>query len=157
MKQVFILISIGLVDCPLPWPDSLRRAGGGAAHTDAHPKAVVQPTPAGGGLRCSWAGGGATLTFGGKRLNFTCGAQGGEQVGLIGNVSTGNQGWEIEKAVYARGSGDWLLKSSAQQQITHIDLADGARCAWAGRGATLSSTASALTSRAASRVRMRLD
>ena len=90
------------------------------------------------GVRCLFAGAGATLTFDGKRLNYTCPTVGSDESGLIGDVTLGAKAWEIEKASYARGSSGWALKSSAKAAIDKIELSDGTVCAYAGSGATLS-------------------
>jgi hypothetical protein len=89
------------------------------------------------GTRCLFAGAGATLSFNNKRLNFTCPQVGTDESGLIGNVLTGAREWEIEKAIYARGSDGFTMKSSAKATIAYIELADGTVCASAGGGATL--------------------
>ena len=96
--------------------------------TEAAETAIVLPD----GTPCLHAGRGATLTFEGKRLNYTC----GDAAGLIGDVTV-DQGMDItlEKATIdgttITGSEPMLL------MVSEVTLADGTLCLNAGRGATL--------------------
>lgn len=81
---------------------------------------------------CQFAGRGATLSYQGKRLNYTC----SENTGLIGDIVIAN-GTEItlEKATM---SGTTITGSEPMTlMISAIELADGTRCFNAGQGATL--------------------
>lgn len=95
------------------------------------------PTPAGSGYVCAFAGTGATLAFEGKRLNFTCDPQGGKEVGLLGDVVPGPQGWEMEMGVIAHGDEGFTLESSEMVTVLEIELSDGMHCPFAGTGASL--------------------
>jgi len=61
------------------------------------------------GTSCAFAGTGATLAFEGKRLNFTCGSP---EVGLLGEVTLGDEGWMIEEGTIERGESGFRLASS---------------------------------------------
>jgi len=98
------------------------------AATTASPSAIL-------GLRCAFAGTGATLAFGDKRANFTC-APGDEQV-LLGDVVLTGRGWEIERAVIANTASGSAVQSSEMAVVTQIELVDGTLCSFAGTGATL--------------------
>ncbi|MFN8632875.1 MAG: META domain-containing protein [Chloroflexota bacterium] len=71
------------------------------------------------GERCLAAGQGATLAFGGKRANYTCGSP---EVVLLGDPATPSPHWTIERAALARGSDGFSVDSSAQ---TAIDMVIG--------------------------------
>lgn len=88
-------------------------------------------------IRCAFAGTGATLSFGAKRLNFTCPAEGEDDVGLLGDVSPTDKGWEIERVVIVHTDAGFSVRSSEMVVILHIELIDGTRCSFAGTGATL--------------------
>ena len=105
------------------------------------PSVTPPPTSSAGqsapGRYCAFAGTGATLAFEGKRLNFTCSGEGGQEVGLLGDIAFTERGWEIEKGVIAHGDEGFSLESSEMVTVLHIELADGTTCAFAGTGATL--------------------
>jgi hypothetical protein len=102
---------------------------------------AVSIPPAAGGFspiaQCAFAGSGATLSFASQRLNFTCPPEGDREVGLLGDVVPGEQGWAMEKVVLVHTDSGFAIESSARVLITHIDLADGTRCAFGGTGAGL--------------------
>jgi hypothetical protein len=72
------------------------------------------------GTLCAFAGTGATLTFEGKRLNFTCGSP---EVGLLGEVTLADQGWVIEKGLIEHGDSGFALVSSEQVAIAALSVA----------------------------------
>lgn len=86
------------------------------------------------GLRCGFAGSGATLAFAGKRLNFACGEVAGNDVGLLGDVAPGDSGWEIEKATMARTEAGFTVQSSEMVWVAQVELVDGTLCSYAGAG-----------------------
>lgn len=94
------------------------------------------PTPVG-GLRCEFAGTGATLAFEGERLNFTCGGEADRIVGLLGDISAAEAGWVIRKATIADTDDGFALEASELVPVSYIELADGTGCAFAGTGSTL--------------------
>jgi len=51
------------------------------------------------GSICAFAGTGTTITIDSKHANFTCGRQGDNDVVLVGDIKTGDKGWQIERAV----------------------------------------------------------
>jgi len=71
------------------------------------------------GTSCAFAGTGATLAFEGKRLNFSCGSP---EVGLLGEVTLGDEGWMIEKGTIQRGDSGWELASSQPALITALSV-----------------------------------
>jgi LysM repeat protein len=91
------------------------------------------------GTQCLHAGRGATLTFDGKRLNYTCGTEGEDEVGLIGDMGLDLDVMTVEKALYGRDESGFVLKASESVTMTivEIELADGTQCLNAGHGATL--------------------
>jgi putative hemolysin len=90
------------------------------------------------GTRCSFAGTGATLTFEGKRLNYTCEAE-GQEVGLLGDLKQSEGVWTVEKVVIGHGDSGFFVQESEEVTMTieRIELADGTQCLFAGTGATL--------------------
>jgi LysM repeat protein len=91
------------------------------------------------GTQCLHAGRGATLAFDGKRLNYTCGTDGEDEVGLIGDMDLSLDVLTVEKVVYGRDDSGFVLKSSEPVVMTlvEIELVDGTQCLNAGHGATL--------------------
>jgi hypothetical protein len=96
-----------------------------------------EPTPVGTGRFCTFSGTGATLAFEGKRLNFACGREGGNELGLLGDLLAGPQGWEIEMGVISHGDAGFALESSEVVVVLEIELSDGMHCPFAGTGASL--------------------
>jgi predicted small lipoprotein YifL len=140
----FILIIGALAACGQPEPAPMTEAAAPAA-TEA-PAAQAQPTEAmteiaateapaaGGAVECSWAGSGATMAHGDKRFNFDCGKNGDFFVGLFGEITQGDKGWEITQAEIKN---DPVVYQNAKTVlVTHIILDDGTNCAFAGLGAT---------------------
>ncbi|UCC75913.1 MAG: hypothetical protein JSW37_10385 [Anaerolineales bacterium] len=84
------------------------------------------------GLRCGFAGTGATLAFAGKRLNFTCGEVAGNEVGLLGDAAPGDSGWEIEKATMTRTEAGFAVQSTEMVWVAQVELMDGTLCAPTG-------------------------
>ena len=74
------------------------------------------------GTLCAFAGTGATLAFGGKRLNFTCESQGGQEIGLLGEITLGDEGWMIEKGIIEHGDSGFTLVSSQQVPIAALSV-----------------------------------
>jgi hypothetical protein len=73
------------------------------------------------GMRCAFAGEGATLAFAGKRLNYTCGEPGDASLGILGDVMQGEAGvWTVELATIARGSDGFALESTEIVAVTAI-------------------------------------
>lgn len=101
---------------------------------DAQPAAIILPA----GARCLWAGAGATLAFNGKRVNYTCGAQGEDQLGVLGTPTQQAGLWQVEQATITHGQSGFTLKKSEAVAFlaATLDLADGTQCAFAGQGAT---------------------
>jgi LysM repeat protein len=91
------------------------------------------------GTQCLHAGRGATLAFDGKRLNYTCGTDGENEVGLIGDMVLNLDVLTVEKVLYGRDDSGFVLKASEPvvMTIVEIELADGTLCLNAGHGATL--------------------
>lgn len=91
------------------------------------------------GTQCLFAGTGATLAFDGKRLNYTCGFQGEDQVGLIGDVLVQNGDLIAEKAIIGHNNDGFYLKESINVSgpAAVVELGDGTQCLNAGQGATL--------------------
>ncbi|MCX6028673.1 MAG: DUF333 domain-containing protein [Chloroflexi bacterium] len=92
------------------------------------------------GVRCLFAGKGATLVFDGKRLNYTCDkTAGGEQTGLLGNLDRAGFTWTAEKITLGHNDKGFFVKESQKitMEITQVELADGTLCLHAGKGATL--------------------
>lgn len=85
---------------------------------------------------CQFAGTGATIAIAGQRANFTCETADTQAVVLLGDVTAGAEGWMIEQAVLAEGDNSTATETRPVM-VTHIQLADGVLCAWAGSGATL--------------------
>jgi LysM repeat protein len=121
--------------------------GADDAATSAPTTAEVAPSPDGilemiqlpDGTQCLHAGRGATLAFDGKRLNYTCGTDGEDEVGLIGDMGLDLDVLTVEKALYGRDDSGFVLKASepVAMTIVQIELADGTQCLNAGHGATL--------------------
>jgi hypothetical protein len=88
-------------------------------------------------IRCAFAGTGATLSFGDKRLTFTCPPEDGNDVGLLGDIIPTEKGWEIEKAVIGHTDKGFAVQSAEMMVVMHIELIDRTRCSFAGTGATL--------------------
>ncbi len=86
---------------------------------------------------CQFAGTGATIAIGGKRANFTCPRTADGDVVLLGDVEAGAKGWQITKAIIAKTDKGFEAKSSETVLVSHIQLADGTECAFAGTGATI--------------------
>jgi heat shock protein HslJ len=91
------------------------------------------------GTQCLHAGRGATLAFDGKRLNYTCGTDGEDEVGLIGDMGLDLDILTVEKAVYGRDDSGFVLRASEPVVMTvvQVELADGTQCLNAGHGATI--------------------
>jgi LysM repeat protein len=91
------------------------------------------------GTQCLHAGRGATLAFDGKRLNYTCGTDGEDEVGLIGDMGLDLDVLTVEKALYGRDDSGFVLKASERVVMTmvEIELPDGTQCLNAGHGATI--------------------
>ncbi len=64
------------------------------------------------GTQCAFAGTGATLAFGEKRLNYTCGNQGQDQIGLLGDFELSGLTWTAEKAIIGRDDDGFFVKES---------------------------------------------
>jgi hypothetical protein len=114
---------------------------------DAATSAEVAPSPDGilemiqlpDGTQCLHAGRGATLAFDGKRLNYTCGTDGEDEVGLIGDMGLDLDILTVEKALYGRDDSGFVLKASEPvvMIVVEIELPDGTQCLNAGHGATI--------------------
>lgn len=75
--------------------------------------------------QCAFAGEGATLAFDEKRLNYTCGEDGDNTIGLLGDfVSAGEGIWTIEKAVIGREDDEFVLESSELALIAALRGSD---------------------------------
>jgi hypothetical protein len=100
--------------------------------------AVTVTAPNGASLiRYAFAGTGTTLTVDNKRVDWTGErrADGTESV-LVGDITLGDEGWEITQAILAPADGGWKIQSSNVVLVQGIELADGSSCWFAGRGAT---------------------
>jgi hypothetical protein len=75
------------------------------------------------GSVCAFAGTGATTSVGDQRLNFTCGQDGDYTVGLFGEVSVGDQGWEITRGEVAVTSNGPVSKNVMTFPITGLVVA----------------------------------
>lgn len=73
------------------------------------------------GTTCANAGKGATLSFDGKRLNYTCGTA--NEVGLIGDLQLTTEVFTAERATIARENNAWVLKASVQAPISTLRAA----------------------------------
>jgi len=101
----------------------------------AAPAAGVMAEPA---ALCAFAGTDATIVVNGKRAYFTCESRAGqEDVVLLGEITADENGWMIEQAVLQRSNNDFVASATSEVVVTHIELEDGTRCAWAGSGATI--------------------
>lgn len=94
------------------------------------------------GARCAYAGDGATLAFDGDRLAWTCDALAGAPTGLLGAPQVGEDGstlrWRFGVLGTAPEGGFALAEDTGLLGRAYVlELADGARCAFAGEGATL--------------------
>jgi hypothetical protein len=116
--------------------EAAAEADGAVAPTPDDPLGLIQLPD---GTQCLHAGRGATLTFDGKRLNYTCGQEGEDEVGLIGDMDLDLDVMTVEKALYGRDDSGFVLKASEPvvMTIVEIELADGTQCLNAGHGATL--------------------
>lgn len=117
---VLLLACLGALTACSPASKPAPPAGNGAV--------IVLPDR----TECSFAGRGATLTYQGKRLNYTC----GDGRALMGDVVIAN-GTEmtVEKVQI---SGPTIAHSVAETFFLEaIQLADGTLCLNAGPGATL--------------------
>lgn len=73
------------------------------------------------GTTCLWAGGGATLAFDGKRVNYTCGKEGEDTIGLLGLVAPMGMGiWSAERASIGHGSEGFTLNSSLVMPVMTV-------------------------------------
>lgn len=92
------------------------------------PTTIILPD----GNECLWAGEGATLAFDGERVNYTCST---ENTVLIGDpVQDEETVWTVTV-----GTLDGTALASSEEvtfQLNELDLANGAVCLHAGRGAT---------------------
>lgn len=70
------------------------------------------------GAQCVFAGAGATLAFGGQRLNYTCPVDGKEQVGILGDLQSGDV-WTAEKVILGRYDDGFFVKTSEMVAV-HI-------------------------------------
>jgi hypothetical protein len=61
---------------------------------------------------CQFAGEGATLAFEGKRLNYSCGQAGEEEIGLIGDFQLKGLAMTAEKAAIGHDTSGFVLNSS---------------------------------------------
>lgn len=88
------------------------------------------------GTICQHAGFGATLAFDGQRLNYTCG---GPELGILGDPVFTGEVATLELVRLSLGSGPATVSRRETVALTfgHVELEDGTRCAFAGRGATL--------------------
>lgn len=98
--------------------------------------ATQAPPAASGAMECAWSGTGATITLGDKRLNFSCGGGDDYTVGLFGDITQGDKGWEITQAKVKNDPANPSPEDQKQVLVTHIILEDGTDCAFAGVGAT---------------------
>lgn len=86
-------------------------------------------------LWCQFAGTGAT-TVNGERANFDCDTDDNSIVVLAGEVTLGDEGWEITRATVVNSNGTIRVRSTEEMLVSHIELEDGTICAEAGTGAT---------------------
>jgi len=100
--------------------------------------AVAVTAPNGAVLtRYAFAGTGATLTVEGKRVNWTGERRAdGTTAVLAGDITLGDEGWEITQATLTRTDGSWKAQSTSTVLVQGIELADGSSCWFAGTGAT---------------------
>ena len=73
------------------------------------------------GMQCANPGQGATLAFDNKRLNYTCGEDGANTLGILGDVTQGDAGiWTAEEATISHGDSGFTLDSSALVTVSAI-------------------------------------
>ena len=142
---VLLVVAIAAAACaPAATPTPVPPTAVPPAPTKAPtPPAATSPAPVTAaivlpdGTKCDFAGRGATLSFDGKRLNYTCGAN---DVGLIGDVRKAGTGLAVEKVTLTRKDNAWAIGKSETitMEIATIELTDGSKCDNAGKGATLS-------------------
>lgn len=91
------------------------------------------------GMTCQFAGRGATLAFEGKRVNYTCGQSDKENTVILETPAFKDGVLMIQRGVMVRTADGFALKSSQliTMDITRIELVDGTKCFFAGKGATL--------------------
>lgn len=91
------------------------------------------------GAPCLFAGKGATLAFEGKRVNYTCGESAGAGTVILGTPQFKNGSGSIQIGVVERKADGSALKSSQtlSLDISQVELSDGSKCLFAGKGATL--------------------
>ena len=106
------------------------------AATSAPTEAATTSPAAAGTIECAWAGSGATAALGDKRFNFDCGKDGDFIIGLFGDVTIGDKGWEITRAEVNPSTTPMASQKEQTVLVTHIILDDGTDCAFAGVGAT---------------------
>lgn len=89
---------------------------------------VVSFTPAlelADGLRCLWAGEGATLAFDGKRLNYTCETEETIDEGMIGilgdPVAVGGGVYQVEQARIGRENNEYVLQASVETPVSQFN------------------------------------
>lgn len=75
------------------------------------------------GSECVFTGTGATTSLGDKRLNFFCGMNEDYTIGLFGDVSLGENGWEITKGEVKLTESNLLAKDVVQAVIDSLVVA----------------------------------
>lgn len=97
-----------------------------------NPSAIATSIVLPNGGKCQFAGKGATLSYEGERLNYTCGDVGG----LLGNIQIAN-GTEMTVTFAVLDGSSVTETEPVVFTIAAIELADGTTCLHAGQGATL--------------------
>jgi hypothetical protein len=108
---------------------ALALAACGAAATPTTTRSSV--------LTCNAAAAGAAVTLDGQRLNYTCPKQGSYDVGLFGDVTAGDKGWQIDEKTYQKAGAGYQTVSTTPMLVSAIALIDGTKCSFAGTGATI--------------------
>jgi len=134
---LFLLLSACTAVVPPPAAAPADESSTESTATErAETAAIVLPD----GLRCLFAGTGATLAFDEKRLNYTCEETDEAVIGLIGDIAQPSSTMlAVERANIVPGDEGFTLESSEIVTFTvnWVTLADGTQCAHAGEGATL--------------------
>ncbi len=112
---------------------SLEEVKAAFSLTSEEPDSITFAEP---DLWCLSMGTGATFTVNGERANFDCGTDGNTIVVLVGDVTLGDEGWEITRANVVNRNGTFRVRSTEEMLVSHIELQDGTICAEAGTGAT---------------------
>jgi hypothetical protein len=112
------------------------------AATSYVPTVLAQPVQATAlqlpdGSVCQWAGNGATASFNGQRVTYTCGsAPDNGTVVILGPPTFQNGAWVITEGIVEPSASGQRLRSSqtVTMDITHVNLVDGLSCDFTGSG-----------------------